>query len=378
MACVCAGLLIAGGAYAGTYDADFDDFSDQVLVAQDGTGEDDIALDPATPLWMAYVRQMTGNPWIEIASGQLIVKETDAAAGTNDHVEIGVFANDDTSGATTFSGGVTVTSTVAQATIEGIDDGTIAEGVFLGSWASGGYGGLTPLVLMVATNRQAEVDCATDNWKTWQDTPNIGCTDADSIPRDGGYYVALVIDLAVVGGSAGGLKATSAIPDTLTGDVELTIEADTSSPVQCDFKVDGSSITSGPVVCGTVIPTYAPEGRLNYALYGVQNNGCALTVDYSTALEKLYITGPQVSNGPVVPGVDTDGDGLDDDEEVALGTDPDDADTDDDGVLDGIEVGLGLDPLVDEDTTVPAVGLLGLGLLAGAVAVAGAFGIRKR
>lgn len=46
---------------------------------------------------------------------------------------------------------------------------------------------------------------------------------------------------------------------------------------------------------------------------------------------------------------DTDGDGLTDDEEAALGTDPADADSDDDGVLDGGEVNAGTDPL-DEDS----------------------------
>ncbi|MEZ4240647.1 MAG: hypothetical protein R3F59_31750 [Myxococcota bacterium] len=42
---------------------------------------------------------------------------------------------------------------------------------------------------------------------------------------------------------------------------------------------------------------------------------------------------------------DSDVDGLWDDEEVALGTDPTQADTDGDGLLDGTEVELGLDPL---------------------------------
>ncbi|MCK6549573.1 OmpA family protein, partial [Myxococcota bacterium] len=44
-----------------------------------------------------------------------------------------------------------------------------------------------------------------------------------------------------------------------------------------------------------------------------------------------------------VPVVDTDGDGLSDDEEVAIGTDPSDADSDDDGVIDGAEPGYGQD-----------------------------------
>jgi hypothetical protein len=43
--------------------------------------------------------------------------------------------------------------------------------------------------------------------------------------------------------------------------------------------------------------------------------------------------------------VDSDGDGLSDDEEKALGTDPKNWDTDHDGIGDGVEVRMGLDPL---------------------------------
>ncbi len=49
------------------------------------------------------------------------------------------------------------------------------------------------------------------------------------------------------------------------------------------------------------------------------------------------------------PGVDSDDDGLTDDDEIRLGTDPDDPDSDDDGLTDGEEVELGTNPL-DPDT----------------------------
>lgn len=45
------------------------------------------------------------------------------------------------------------------------------------------------------------------------------------------------------------------------------------------------------------------------------------------------------------PVLDSDGDGLSDDEEAALGTDPNNPDTDGDGVLDGAEFDCGADPL---------------------------------
>jgi len=51
----------------------------------------------------------------------------------------------------------------------------------------------------------------------------------------------------------------------------------------------------------------------------------------------------------VNPLLDADGDGLTNEREAELGTDPNDADTDNDGVGDGVEVATGRDPLVNED-----------------------------
>ena len=55
----------------------------------------------------------------------------------------------------------------------------------------------------------------------------------------------------------------------------------------------------------------------------------------------------------VCKGLDSDGDGLPDDVEILIGTDPNDADSDDDGVDDGTEVDIETDPLdadSDDDT----------------------------
>ena len=47
--------------------------------------------------------------------------------------------------------------------------------------------------------------------------------------------------------------------------------------------------------------------------------------------------------------LDSDGDGLTDEQESIIGTNPDDPDTDDDGLLDGVEVLYGLDPTDEDD-----------------------------
>jgi hypothetical protein len=58
-----------------------------------------------------------------------------------------------------------------------------------------------------------------------------------------------------------------------------------------------------------------------------------------------------IDHGPPLP-PDTDADGLSDDEERSIGTDPTNPDTDGDGVGDGVEVLAGTDPL-DFDSTIP-------------------------
>ena len=102
-----------------------------------------------------------------------------------------------------------------------------------------------------------------------------------------------------------------------------------------------------------------PPGRLDFLLYsdavqslehGFVLRSEALPADVLAASAMLSDdTGIASDHFPVVcdlmatavAAVDSDGDGLDDAEEMALGTDPFDADTDGDGLTDGLEVAAG-------------------------------------
>jgi len=67
-----------------------------------------------------------------------------------------------------------------------------------------------------------------------------------------------------------------------------------------------------------------------------------------------YDAGPRPDSGPIAPPppLDTDRDGLPDEDERGRGTDPANADTDGDGVGDGVEVLAGTDP-TDPSSTIP-------------------------
>src|SRR5205823_14967458 len=81
------------------------------------------------------------------------------------------------------------------------------------------------------------------------------------------------------------------------------------------------------------------------------SKSCILTLAAILLFTGCQTTTPQSSTPPVSTTLDSDGDGLTDDQEVDLGTDPLSADTDGDGIPDGREVSLGLDPLIPDPQT---------------------------
>jgi len=88
---------------------------------------------------------------------------------------------------------------------------------------------------------------------------------------------------------------------------------------------------------------------------------------------------PEFMPDPWTLDTDCDNDGLSNDYEALLGTDPENADSDGDGVSDGIELQYGSDPLDPQNTVaVPLVNYLGLGLTALLLAAAAMVLLRRR
>jgi YD repeat-containing protein len=80
-------------------------------------------------------------------------------------------------------------------------------------------------------------------------------------------------------------------------------------------------------------------------LFSVQNTAPSGIQQPQKSTGKLPTTTTSGSVGSLMNPLDSDGDGLSDDEERLLGTDPFNPDTDGDGYPDGLEVALGSDPL---------------------------------
>jgi hypothetical protein len=103
-----------------------------------------------------------------------------------------------------------------------------------------------------------------------------------------------------------------------------------------DLFVPGSNPWATPLWYDYSVLKFTPDGNSTVFADSYVNP----VVGFSTAVPSGCAFGPAT-----VPVFDTDGDGLTDDEEALLGTDPTLADTDGDGLDDGIEVTIGTDPL---------------------------------
>ena len=125
-------------------------------------------------------------------------------------------------------------------------------------------------------------------------------------------------------------------PDTDAGGVPDGVE-DTNGNGRIDAGERNPNDPSDdvPATCGDGV---VDPGELCDDMNTTAGDGCSATCIVEPGF--VCIGAPSVCT----MAVDTDGDGLSDDQEVLLGTDPTSADTDGDGVDDGDEIAMGLDP----------------------------------
>ncbi|RKH40011.1 hypothetical protein D7Y23_35435 [Corallococcus sp. AB050B] len=220
-------------------------------------------------------------------------------------------------GSTTNNPNVTVTGTAAggatsvTVTFQGTNYGPIPVDAS-GNWSQALPG---PLANGTYTVTAVAVDAAGNTSTTATSTFTVNTaapTVAITVPANGSTVI--VPNVTVSGTSA---NATS---------VTVTFQGTNYGPIPVDASGNWSQALPGPLADGT------------YTVTAVSTNG---TTNSTTATSTFIIN----LGNPV----DTDKDGLTDDEEIALGTDPNNPDTDGDGIPDGIEVKVGgTDPLDDD------------------------------
>ena len=167
-----------------------------------------------------------------------------------------------------------------------------------------------------------------------------------------------VVNLKSSLGSDSGDDVVGVFPDSLAPDASLDALVGESSlgdwklSVTDFFELDTGSLNSWGVTLSSVTPgdEVSNQGTSSpITLTGMQNDeaySCEVTAfagsDPSETVAMGQVT--PTANAPV----DSDDDGLTDDEEAELGTDPNNADSDGDGLLDGVEVSLGSDPTLSD------------------------------
>jgi hypothetical protein len=197
-------------------------------------------------------------------------------------------------------------------------------------------GGNVPLEFIFAPGSEAIMEIALDPSLTFP-------SPSDMVVRSS----------AVIGTSVGILKALTEFGGPVTENVVFSLVAGTGDadnglysiggPNNDELLVDGSLVGLDDVEHSVLIRAANVEGAFEMAL--------TFTVKLDADADDLFDEWEEMFGvlADFAPGSDKDNDGLDDEVEFDLGTDPADDDTDDDGSLDGAEVTNGTD-LFDPDT----------------------------
>ena len=159
-------------------------------------------------------------------------------------------------------------------------------------------------------------------------------------------------------GSDAGTNVVGVFPDSLAADESLdTLVGESAAgewklTVTDFFELDTGTLNSWGLSLSSVTPgdEVSNQGTSSpIVLSGMQNSET-----YTCEITAFAGSDPSetVAMGQVTPAadaeLDSDEDGLTDDEEASLGTDPNNADSDGDGLADGTEVTLGTDPTLSD------------------------------
>ncbi|RKG89288.1 cell envelope biogenesis protein OmpA [Corallococcus sp. CA049B] len=170
-------------------------------------------------------------------------------------------------------------------------------------------------------------------------------------PLANGTYTVTAVAVDAVGNTSTTATSTFTV-NTAAPTVAITSPVNGSTVTNPNVTVTGTAANATSVTVtfnGTNYPATLTGGNWTVALPGPLADGTYTVTAVSTNGTTNSTTATTTFTVNQSGTVDTDNDGLTDEEEVAEGTDPNNPDTDGDGIPDGIEVKVGgTDPLDDD------------------------------